>query len=195
MTKKRSLKYTDEHLDFLRRYCRDCTDKQLVHLFKARFGVTLTLGQIKGTRSRHKMLTGRDGRFKPGNVPHPLAGAKSANKTSFKPGQKPANYMPIGSERITKKDNLLQVKVADPNKWRSKHALIWESHHGKPIPKGHIVRFLDGDQRNFDPDNLLLVSRRENVVFNKRGYCAAPAETKPALHQIVKLDLAIKDTT
>jgi hypothetical protein len=45
--------------------------------------------------------------------------------------------------------------------WRPKHHLVWESHHGQPIPKGHAVIFGDGNNRNFDPDNLILVSRAQ----------------------------------
>ena len=185
-------KYTEAELDFLRRYCRDYTDRQLVHLFKAKFGVTLTLSQIKGTRSRHKMLTGRDGCFKPGNVPHPLAGAKSANKTSFKPGQRPVNWRPVGSERVSK-DGIIEVKIAEPRKWQSKHSVVWEQHHGRKVPPGHIVMFADGDRKNFDIDNLVLVSRRENVIYNKRGYSHAEPEVKAALIGVVRLDCRVRE--
>lgn len=184
--------YTAEQLDFLRRYCRNYTDRELVHLFHAMFGVRLTLDQVKSTRFRHKMLTGRDGCFKPGNVPHPLAGAKGPNKTSFKPGNKPVNWRPVGSERVSK-DGIVEVKIADPGTWRSKHRVLWEQHHGRQVPKGHIVVFADGNRRNFDIDNLVLISRRENVVFNKRGYSDADEQVRPTLYQVVRLDCRVND--
>ena len=40
--------------------------------------------------------------------------------------------------------------------WQSKHSLLWEQHHGRKVPKGHIVMFADGDRRNFDINNLML---------------------------------------
>lgn len=59
------------------------------------------------------------------------------------------------------------------------------------MPKGHIVRFADGDNRNFTISNLLLVSRREHALFNVRGYNDAPSEIKPTLLRITKLDASI----
>ena len=50
--------------------------------------------------------------------------------------------------------------------------LLWEQRHGRPVPDGHLVLFADGDRRNFDPANLLLVSRAELAVMNKRRLAA-----------------------
>lgn len=40
------------------------------------------------------------------------------------------------------------------------HRIMWEEHHG-PIPKGFIVRHLDGNRDNNDISNLDLVSHRD----------------------------------
>lgn len=114
------------------------------------------------------------GRFLPGHKPWnkgkscPSSGRSM--ETQFKPGQKPKNWVPVGSIRLTK-DGFIQRKVTDtgypPNDWRSEHVLIWEQHQGQHVPKGHIVRFRDGDRRNFDPENLVLVSHGENLVINR----------------------------
>ncbi len=114
------------------------------------------------------------GCFRKGQTPwnkgrHFDSGGRSA-ETRFKPGQKPHTWVPVGSTRVTK-DGLLQRKVTDtgctPRDWKSEHLLVWEKHHRRPVPKGHIVRFRDGDRRNFAPENLVLVSRRENAVINR----------------------------
>lgn len=60
------------------------------------------------------------------------------------------------------------VKVAEPNKWRMKHILIWEKEHG-PVPKTHSVLFLDQNKGNFSLDNLKLVSKAEVLFFNQHG--------------------------
>lgn len=182
--------YTPEQLQFIREYCKTYTDPQLAQLFRLRFGEIVTADMIKGTRHRYKMLTGRCGRFKPGSKPHPLAGAKSANSTSFKKGQRPINHRPVGSERISR-DGITEIKVAEPKTWRSKHAVIWERHHGRPIPKGHLVRFMDGDRTNMHPDNLVLVTRGENATLN-RHYRNSPPELMPINHALIKLETAIK---
>jgi len=53
--------------------------------------------------------------------------------------------------------------------------LIWERHNG-PVPPGHVVIFGDGNRRNFDPGNLLLVSRKQLVRLNQRGLIQNNAE-------------------
>ena len=48
----------------------------------------------------------------------------------------------------------------DRKGWRPVSQVIWEKLHG-PIPKGHIVVYIDGDNMNDDPSNYRLVSRAE----------------------------------
>lgn len=96
---------------------------------------------------------------------HSPAGSE---KGRFKPGNRPHTWVPIGHERVSK-EGILERKVTDegPAKdhFQSVHSILWEEHHGA-IPEGHIVRFKDGDKRNFDIDNLELVSRAENMHRN-----------------------------
>lgn len=99
------------------------------------------------------------------------SGGRSA-ETQFKPGIQPHTTVPVGTEVITK-DGYIRRKVRDdapPNmsrkNWEFVHVIEWERHNG-PLPKGHIVRFSDGDNRNLAPDNLVAVSRRENAVINR----------------------------
>ncbi|WP_311949313.1 HNH endonuclease signature motif containing protein [Halomonas piscis] len=86
----------------------------------------------------------------------------------FKPGNKPPQWRPIGHERVTK-EGTLQRKMTDTGctarDYRSIHVMVWEEHNG-PVPPGHIIRFKDGDNRNFDPDNLEAITRSENMKRN-----------------------------
>lgn len=45
---------------------------------------------------------------------------EKARKTMFRKGNIPANHKPIGYERINA-DGYIEVKVAEPNKFRLKH--------------------------------------------------------------------------
>jgi len=113
----------------------------------------------------------RRGCFEPGLVPwnkgQPF-NPPGSEKGRFKPGQRPHTWVPVGHERISR-DGVLERKVTDagPAKdhFQSVHSIIWEELHG-PVPEGHLVRFKDGDKRNFAPDNLELVSRAENMQRN-----------------------------
>lgn len=55
-----------------------------------------------------------------------------------------------------------------PNVWRPKQVVIYEAHHGA-LPKGYIVRFLDGDKSNFAIDNLMAVSLGANMLVNSKS--------------------------
>lgn len=46
------------------------------------------------------------------------------------------------------------------------HQLIWEAHHGKTVPPGHQVTFLDADPDNLDPSNLTCLPLNEVVLFH-----------------------------
>lgn len=91
--------------------------------------------------------------------------------TRFKKGQDPHNTVPIGTERFSK-DGYIEVKIqhlkggdANNNNFEFKHRIIYEKHFG-PIPKGMIVEFMDRDKLNFDTSNLVLRSRKENLLQN-----------------------------
>lgn len=115
-----------------------------------------------------------NGQFGAGQVPWNagLKGWQSGGKsveTQFKPGAKPSNtWRPIGAER-TSKDGILYRKVADTgikrDDWKAVHVLVWEEHNG-PLPDGYIVIFKDGNRDNFEPNNLLALTRAENMRRN-----------------------------
>jgi hypothetical protein len=92
----------------------------------------------------------------------------------------PHNYHPVGTE-IVRTDGYLQVKVADPKTWKLKHHLVWEEANG-PIPKGHVVVFLNQDKTDTRIENLKLVKRSTMAVANRRGLIKEGAEhTKTGL--------------
>ena len=48
----------------------------------------------------------------------------------------------------------------------AKHRLLWEEENA-PIPKGYVIIFGDGNRRNFQQDNLILVSKSQLAILNK----------------------------
>ena len=91
---------------------------------------------------------------------------EKARKTCYKKGNIPINHKEVGSERISV-DGYWEVKIAEPNKWDSKHRVIYKQHYGD-IPDGYKVIFADGNKNNFDLSNLLLVSSAEELHMNRR---------------------------
>ena len=178
--------WSDEEKQYLAEITPGRGYKEIQSVMSCKFGFDYTRHQIKGAITRNKLNTGRTGRFEKGHATwnKGTKGLTKANVTSFKKGQKSHNYKPVGSERITK-DGYCEIKVSDTGRrWRPKHVLIYEKHHGK-VPKGSAVIFLDGDKRNFDIDNLYLVTRSQLAMLNKNSLIQKDAElTKTAINVV-----------
>ena len=41
------------------------------------------------------------------------------------------------------------------------HHALWKRHHGRPVPPGHVISFIDGNPNNLVPENLRLLTRNE----------------------------------
>ena len=124
---------------------------------------------MSGKCKREGWGNGFNGQFKKGHVPV-NKGTKGmfnvgGNRTSFKKGQKPINYRPVGSERVSR-DGYIEIKVKDPNVWKLKHRVVWEEAYGK-IPKGMQIMFIDQNPTNVNIENLVLVSKAQNALLNK----------------------------
>jgi hypothetical protein len=164
-------RYSNEQIDFLKSYAFGRSRKDITNKFNEVFNTELSIGQITSTLKRHNINTGRTGRFEKGMTPYNKGKKMSPEvyekikPTLFKKGQT-INNRPVGSERIDK-DGYAVVKVAEPNKWKLKHIAIWEQYNG-PVPKNHCVIFLDGNIRNFNIDNLALITRAENLYLNRQ---------------------------
>lgn len=174
--KGRQIKYSQAELDFI--YAnRKMIRRELTDAVNAKFDTNHELDNIKALCTRKGWMTGRTGCFKKGNIPSPLSGAKGPTSTSFKKGNVSANYRPVGSERISVEGHI-EIKTEDHKRWKSKHRVEWEKHHG-PIPKGHIVIFIDGNPLHWQIENLQMISRAEHVILNKRGLRNVPDAVKP----------------
>lgn len=181
--------YTEEEHAFMREFVPGHSYREIAATFTEKFGWEISIGQVNAYIGNHHLNTGRTGRFQKGQVP-PNKGKKGVcaagcEKTWFPKGNIPKNYRPIGSERISK-DGYIEVKVADPNKWKLKHRIVWEKVNG-PIPKGYIIIFRDNDKTNTDIDNLLMIKRGIHAVLNHTGLCEYSGEFKDTAVVIAEL--------
>ena len=182
--------WSSEEKDYLREITPGRHYKEIVELMNAKFEYEFNIGQIKGAIARYKLNTGFTGYFPKGNIPFNKGtkGIMKANKTSYKKGNIPQSYKPVGTERITE-DGYTEIKVKDPNVWKLKHRLIYEEHYGE-IPKGYVVMFSDRDKSNFDINNLILISRNQLRTLNQNDLIKDDPElTKSG---IILADLLIK---
>lgn len=169
---------TKEQEAWLRENVEGKWSSELVVMLKEKFGVVMTLAQMRAYKKNNNMPSGIDAKFRKGMVSNNKGkkvseeAYRKSQPTMFKPGNRPKNTAPVGTEVVRGK--YIYVKVAEPNKWQSKHRLVYESVNG-PVPKGGRVIFADGDTMNLAPENLLLVTNAElrmlnldKLIFNNR---------------------------
>lgn len=184
-------KYTDEMISFLRTNTSGKSYKEITKLFNDTFNLKKTPTQLSSLLKRHGIKNGISKTFIKGHIPYNKGkkGIGGWKPTQFKKGHIPANYKPIGSERIDK-DGYVLIKVADPNIWKAKQKFIYEKEYGV-IPKGYAVIFADKDKKNFSLNNLILVSKRELLIMNRDKLIRDSKELTKTGHLIAKLKIKV----
>jgi hypothetical protein len=189
--------FTKEQEEYLREIYLGKFNEDITNMINEKFGTNFNEGQISRTKYRLGLKSGyqkprtNKGQFVKGQKPIYIVpkGTRNSPATEFKKGNKPANWKPLGSERICSKDGYILVKVADgqlQKNWKAKHKVIWEEHNG-PIPKGHAVVFLDRDITNVNIENLALVTRSELLIINRQKLMTQDRELSKSGIMIAKL--------
>ena len=124
-------------------------------------------------------------RFKKGSVP-PNKGKKMSpevyekvKETMFKKGNSPVNHREVGSERINV-DGYIEIKVAEPNRWKLKHRIIWEQVNGE-IPKGYNVQFKNHNPQDCRIENLYLICRADQMRTENSLVAKYPKEMQEVI--------------
>jgi hypothetical protein len=141
---------SQEELDFLRENSKGRNYNYLAEMFNARFGTTHSGELINSICQRHGFLNEIPSLFEEGHKIN--CGRRFATR-----------YMPEGSEKIST-DGYILVKKDDI--WKTMQSVIWEDANG-PIPENHFVVFGDGDNRNFNLNNLFCIPR-EHAMMRSR---------------------------
>ena len=124
-------------------------------------------------------------RFSKGHIP-PNKGKKVSPEayekmsvTMFKKGQVPVNHREVGSERVNR-DGYIEIKVAEPNKWRQKQRMVWESHNGK-IPAGMNIQFKNHNTQDCRIENLYMISKAEQMRTENSLMARYPKEIRDVI--------------
>lgn len=130
--------------------------------------------------------------FRPGSVPKNKGKKMSAEVyerckgTMFKAGNRPKTALPVGTE-IWKDDGYLWRKIAEPNKWKQVHRIIWEESYG-PIPDGYICSFKNKNRKDIRLENLYLTTRERQL----RDENSMEARYPEDLRSVIRMKGAIK---
>lgn len=165
-------KYNPEHLKWLQENYRLMSAADLTPAFNQQFNLDRTVKSIKVCLRNHKILSGRNGYFQKGHL---------------------LNQKPLWNERISKRGYVeISVPERDPRtgfktRYKYKHVWLWEQKNG-PVPKGKLIVFKDSDKRNFEDDNLILVTKAALLSMNMHGYTQASKEVKPCILALSEIE-------
>lgn len=194
---KKHQKFPEEIRIFIQENYKGTGHKKMSEMIKKKFDYDMTAKQVKGFYANNHLDSGLTGRFEKGSVPKnkgkkqtefmSLEMIERTKATRFKNGQMPHNTDPIGTVKALK-DGYLWLKIDDKLKpkrkkdnWKPLHHFMYQFYHG-PIPDGYDVMFLDGNKRNFDKDNLEIVTKAERLYLNRHGFISSnPAITRSGL--------------
>lgn len=189
-------RFTKEQIEYLRRIGDALENKVITQVFNKKFNTNLTREQITGAKWRNNIpsIKGEGGRFEKRSIPwnKGLSYMPANGETRFQKGHTSNIKRQVGAERVCVKDDYIIVKTAQPNTWEHKHRVEWKKHNGE-IPEGHTIIFGDKDNRNFDIDNLICVSRKQLLGLNKHDLIKDHAELTRAAINIVDLNYKITE--
>ncbi len=134
---------TNEQIEYLKTIVKGKNIKEIAELLNDKFNTQFSKSHIAYKKNKYNIRSG------------PIA--------TFEKGHIPLRYKPIGHERV--KNGHIYIKIAEPSVYISKQRYIYEKAYGK-IPKGYVVIFKDRNKRNFDLENLMLVSQSEFLIMN-----------------------------
>ena len=124
-------------------------------------------------------------RFKKGGTPANKGKKMSpeiydkVKSTMFQKGHVPQNHRDIGSERINV-DGYVEIKVAEPKKWRLKHRVVWEQHNGT-IPPGMNIQFRNHNTQDCRIENLYIISKAEQMRTENSYMARYPKEVQEVI--------------
>lgn len=179
---KKNWNWTPQQDEMLERLYPTTSNSELAEIIGKTPGAIMTRANKRGihkTKEFLKSILPTVSRFKKGHTPY-NKGKKidefmsqerleKWKKTQYKKGNKPMNYLPIGTE--VEVSGYIYVKVDDkPNvrrydNWKLKHRLLWESVNGE-IPTGYNIQFKDGNPKNITIENLYIISQKEQIKKN-----------------------------
>lgn len=136
--------YSEEEIQFLRDNANGIPVKELTKKFNEHFNLNISSECIRAIKTKYKIYS-------------------NYFPSRFKKGHSSIKRKPIGSELVGS-DGFVLIKTAQPDVWERKHRVIYQQHFGK-INNEDTVIFLDGNRRNFDIDNLFLLTKQESSVF------------------------------
>lgn len=210
----RGIKWTDEQLAILRRDYPTICGKVIAENLGLKHSQITNKAQNLGLKKdiqfyrdagKRLIETGKAHRYEKGFVPankgkklEDFMDPDTIEKfraNQFKKGNNPYNALQIGAEviRTDKRSgkSYVLVKVEGFVKLVYKHIHLWETDNNKKLPKGFNIVFKDGNNMNFDIENLECISNSE--LMKRNSIQRYPEELKKEIRKVGKLKRVIKN--
>ena len=204
---KNKKNYSDEQKEWLKNNVKNCSFQEITKNFNDIFGTNKTVKQINSLATSLGLVNEIDSSFKKGSSPFNKGktwdewmskeGQEKVKQFAFSSKDRSKNnadfiVKPIGSERLH--DGYIKVKIKNNNgskNYEFKHILVWEEKYG-PVPDDSCIVFADGNKKNCDINNLILVKKSELCCMNKNGFIyKGNADATKVGHTMAKLKLKI----
>lgn len=168
--RKYGVTYNNEVYQYLLDNAQNHTIKELTQMLKESFGLEIERKKL----AQYCIKMGIQYKYEKPNKAH-------SNKPT-----------PVGVIVRKTDGDMLKVKVGN-HKWKYLQREIYEKYHDTKLKDDEYIIFLDQNKRNFNIDNLKLVSRQESAMLGSQHlYSENPLATETGL-QIIKLRNKIKE--
>lgn len=185
---------TEEVGSYIKENYKGIYTRDLVEMIRRDLGKNCDPVKVRNYKHARHLSSGVSGRYNVGRK-NPNKGKKLDERarkklepTMFKSGQKPHNYLPVGSIRFVTGCGYYKIKIGEPNKWTSLARWTWEQAHGE-IPKGYVVFHINGITTDDRLENLTIITRAEQMNISRRGLIVkGNEEINKAVITLGKLD-------
>lgn len=183
--------WTEADDDFLLNHLNELTDREIAQALgrsKASIRNRLTkLGITRPAEVRARMM--QKTQFRKGHKSwnRGMKGIHMSPQTEFKKGNKPATTKYNGAITIRNRNQTpyQYIRISECN-WMLLHRKVWEDANG-PIPRGHVIRFKNGDTLDARLENLECISRSEHAMRNQNREKAARTLVESDAYIITRL--------
>jgi len=178
------MKYTKEQIDFIYKNYKGISSRELTKKFNKKFSTSRESTSINAFKGHHKLKSGYNNYFKPGNQPWNTGtkGLVKANSGSRKPA-------PIGKIYSSSGHNLIKTV----NGWQQYSRYKYEEYHDCKLTPNERINFLDNDNTNFAKENLIKVTKQEVARIHREGYLYDDPTLNKVGISMVRLKMKVRD--
>ena len=186
---------TDEEAEFMAEIIPGKPSAEVARIMNEKYGRDLTANQVRGWKKNHRVPSGYDTKYRPGE-PSWITGKRFPGRTNsgcWTNGHIAANNLPVGT--IRKHGGYWYIKLEDGKhneNWSPIHKVIWEKENG-PVPEGHRLIFRDGNKDNVNLDNLVCISTQDAAVAVLKYGLTNDPDINDAIFNVTKLKRKMKE--